>query len=227
MVLCVWKWNTSRYARFLAITIFLLVCLQGLLGGLRVTGYLTLEQDREMLSPNLWIGVVHGVVGQVIFAGFVCLAAMMSPQWKSTSTTRQKGDVRWVSFLCAAMVLQLILGAVYRHMIGDETLAPKATHILYTHIAIAFLVLFLAVVVGLRCMQRGNALLKKIGVSLHIIVLFQVLLGGGALIVILLNKGETTPLYEVLVTTAHQANGALLLGVSFAAFVWTLRMKSV
>jgi cytochrome c oxidase assembly protein subunit 15 len=227
MVVCVWKWNTSRYARFLAITIFLLVCLQGLLGGLRVTGYLTLEQDREMLSPNLWIGVVHGVVGQVIFAGFVCLAAMMSPQWKSTSTTRQKGDVRWVSFLCAAMVLQLILGAVYRHMIGDETLAPKATHILYTHIAVAFLVLFLAVVVGLRCMQRGNALLKKIGVSLHIIVLFQVLLGGGALIVILLNKGETTPLYEVLVTTAHQANGALLLGVSFAAFVWTLRMKSV
>ena len=122
-----------------------------------------------MLTPNLWIGVVHGVVGQMIFAGFVMLSAMMSPSWKNPTKVSQKGDLKWATLLCIAMVLQLMLGAAYRHMMGDEALAPKATHILYTHIAIAFLVLFFAVVTGIRCMGRENALLKKLGISLHLL----------------------------------------------------------
>ena len=111
-------------------------------------------------------------------------------------------------------------------MLGDESLAPKATHILYTHIAVACIVLVFAIILGIRCMQRGNPLLKKLGITLHSLVLLQILLGGGALLVILISKGETHPLYEVLVTTAHQANGALLLGASFATFVFVFRLKS-
>jgi cytochrome c oxidase assembly protein subunit 15 len=226
MVICVWKWNKCKIVRTLALLIFIFVCMQGLLGGLRVTGHLTLSQDREVLSPNLWIGVVHGVVGQMIFAGFVMLSAMMSPKWKSPDRATNKGDAKWATMLCVAMVLQLVLGAVYRHMLGDETLAPKATHILYTHIAVAILVLVVAIVTGIRCMGRGDATLKKLGISLHALVLLQILLGGGALLVILINKGEAPPLYEVIVTTLHQANGALLLGASFATFVWIRRMMS-
>jgi len=145
---------------------------------------------------------------------------------ESPDTVSQKGDVKWATMLCCAMVLQLILGAAYRHMLGDEALAPKATHILYTHIVVAMLVFVLAIVTGIRCMGRDNALLKKLGISLHALVLVQLLLGGGALVVILINKGETIPLYEVIVTTLHQANGALLLGASFATFVWFRRMMS-
>jgi cytochrome c oxidase assembly protein subunit 15 len=227
LVACVWKWNGNKVIRTLAVCIFLLVCVQGLLGGLRVTGHLTLEQDRAMLSPNLWIGVVHGVVGQLIFAGIVSLSAMFSPRWKTATRCTNKSDVRWAVFLCIAMTLQLILGAAYRHMMGDELLASKATHILYTHIAVAFLVLLFAVVVGIRCMHRDNPTLKKLGITLHGLVLLQLLLGGGALVVVLINKGQAIPLYEVIVTTAHQANGALLLGASFAAFVWIKRLKDV
>ncbi len=226
MVVCVWKWSASKCARTLAILIFVFVCVQGLLGGLRVTGHLTLAQDREMLSPNLWIGVVHGVVGQMIFAGFVMLSAMLSSTWKNPAKVTQRGDLKWATLLCIAMVLQLVLGAVYRHMLGDEALAPKATHILYTHIAVAFLVLLFAIITGIRCMGRDNSILKKLGISLHALVLVQLLLGGGALVVILVNKGETVPLYEVIVTTLHQANGALLLGASFATLVWFKRMMS-
>ena len=213
MVVCVWKWSASMGVRSLACAIFLLVCLQGLLGGLRV------------IELNLWYGVIHGVIGQLIFASLVCLTAMFTSNWKSADRVTNKGDCRWVLFLCVAMILQLMLGAAYRHMIGDEALAPKATHILYTHIAVAFLVLVFAIVVGLRCMHRGNSLLKKLGIILHSLVLLQLLLGGGALVVILINKGETHPLYEVLVTTAHQANGALLLGASFVTFVFVSRLK--
>ena len=56
--------------------------------------------------------------------------------------------------------------------------------------------------------------------------MLQLLLGGGALVAVLLNKGEAAPLYEIIVTTLHQANGALLLGASFATFVWIRRMMS-
>jgi cytochrome c oxidase assembly protein subunit 15 len=226
MVVCVWSWNKVRITRTLAVIIFILVCLQGLLGGLRVTGFLTLTQDREVLAPNIWIGVVHGIVGQMIFAGFVMLCAMLSPRWKRPEKTTNKGDIKWATMLCAAMVLQLMLGATYRHMLGDDALAPKATHILYTHIVVAFLVLLFAIVTGIRCMGNGNAILKKLGISLHALVLVQLLLGGGALVVILINKGETVPMYEVIVTTLHQANGALLLGASFATYVWVRRMMS-
>jgi heme A synthase len=125
------------------------------------------------------------------------------------------------------MTLQLILGAAYRHMMGDEVLASKATHILYTHIAVAFLVFMFAVVVGVRCMHRDNQTLKRIGITVHGLVLLQILLGGGALVVVLINKGESISLSELIVTTAHQANGALLLGASFAAFVWIKRLKGV
>ncbi len=215
MVVCVWKWRSNKNIRLLALGIFLLVCIQGILGGLRVT------------EINTWFGAIHGVIGQLIFASFVCLAAMFSKHWKNEENATNRGDVKWAFALCVAMVLQLILGAVYRHMLGDEMLAPRATHILYTHIAVAFLVLVLAIVLGIRCMHRGHPLLKKVGISLHALVLLQLLLGGGALVVILINKGETHPVYEVLVTTAHQANGALLLGASFITLIWVVHLKRV
>ena len=81
MLVCVWCWDSRQTTRVLAIFILLLVCLQGLLGGLRVTGFFTLAQDREVLEPNLWMGVIHGVVGQLIFALLACLATMFSQTW--------------------------------------------------------------------------------------------------------------------------------------------------
>ena len=228
MLCCVLCWSDSKTAKILVVCIFVFVCVQGLLGGLRVTGHLTLSQDREMLSPNLWIGVVHGVVGQLIFASIVCLGLLFSPLWKNSSNATKPGDVRWTTLLCIAMVLQLLLGAVYRHMMGDEVLAEKATHVLYTHIAVAFLIVVFAVIVGLRLMGRESKPLKRTGILLHIFVLLQLLLGGGALVVVLLNKDATVvPMYDVLVTTAHQANGALLLAASFVALFWTVHVKKL
>jgi len=81
-----------------------------------------------------------------------------------------------------------------------------------------------ASVIGLRLVNRNNAILKKCGLLVLVLVGVQLLLGGGAFIAILLQKGEEIPLYEVLLTTAHQANGALLLGVSFLTLAWVRRM---
>ncbi len=229
MVVCAWRWSSSLLVRAVATIVFLMVCTQGLLGGLRVTGHLTMSQDREILNPNLWIGVVHGVVGQLIFAGFVWIAAMMSPAWKDRSidTNTTKKDVRLGFILVCAMVFQLILGAVYRHMLGDETLAPKATHILYTHIFVAFVVLVVVVLFGLRLLAIENNVLKTYGKILLTLVGLQILLGGGALIAILVKSGDSISVYEVILTTLHQANGALLLGASVASLAWVRRTSRV
>jgi heme a synthase len=226
MIVCAFRWKTSKTVRALAVVVFLLVCMQGLLGGLRVTGHLTLSQDRAVLAPNLWIGVTHGVVGQLIFAGFVWLSVMMSPSWNNAEQSSNKKDKLWAGVLVSAMVLQLILGALYRHMLSDPELAPKAAHVLYTHIAVAVLVLVCAGVVGLRLLGRQNGSLKICGMTVLVLVGVQLLLGGGALIAILLRGGTDIPLIEVIVTTLHQANGALLLGASFATYAWVRRMIS-
>ena len=92
LLVCSWKWSSSRLIRFVATLIFILVCIQGLLGGLRVTGFLTMTQDRAVLTPNVWIGVVHGVVGQLIFAICICLTALWSAGWNQPAKMCQKKD---------------------------------------------------------------------------------------------------------------------------------------
>ena len=227
MVVCAWRWKTSPAVRVLATIVFVFVCVQGVLGGLRVTGHLTLSQDREVLTPNLWIGIVHGVVGQLIFAGVAWIAAMMSPQWKLIKKVCSAADRKWATALVHSMGIQLILGAVYRHMISEETLAAKATHVLYTHITMAIVVLVLAVIVGTRSRARESAALYRLGTTLLILVCVQLLLGGGALIVVILSTGSDIPLYEILLTTAHQANGALLLAICVVVWAWVARSNSI
>ena len=217
-------WRSSKKVRFLAFCVFLFVCVQGLLGGLRVTGFLTFSQDRNVLQPNLWLGVVHGVLAQLIFVGFVWLAALLSPSSPSRLTACNKTNL-FAKILFLVMVIQLILGAIYRHMIGDDVLAAKSSHVLYSHIALAFVVLAFAILVGVRLIHTGEFLLKRLGIILHSLVSFQLLLGGVSLIIILVQKDSSPSASEVIVTTAHQANGALLLGASFMAYLWSSQLK--
>ena len=226
LLVCVLRWSQGMKARVMVIVIFLLVCVQGLLGGLRVTGSLTMSQDPSILAPNIWLGVVHGVLAQCIFTLFVWLSSLMSNAWQAPTPLTSKKDRLFAHLLCAAMMLQLILGALYRHMLGDEVLAAKTSHVLYTHIALAFGVLVLAIIVGIRFIGLGHPVFKRLGTILLSLVSLQLLLGGGALIAIMIHKGETIPVYEVLMTTAHQANGALLLATSVMCFVWSIRFKS-
>jgi len=44
---------------------------------------------------------------------------------------------------------------------------------------------------------------------------------------VILSDGVDIPLYELLMTTAHQANGALLLATSVVIWAWIARSKSL
>ncbi len=221
-----WRWSRSPLVRGLVTVAFLLVCLQGLLGGLRVTGNLTLSDDPGAMDPSTALGLVHGIVAQVIFALYVLIACATSPTWSAPAGSGvPRGERRIWWMLLAAMILQLGLGAAYRHLSRDPAMAEHASHPLMAHVVMAIVVLVMAVVAGLRLMKRHRetAPLYAWGHTVLVLVGIQVMLGAGALVaVILARDAAAPPLYEIALTTGHQANGALLLGAALAALGWVV-----
>lgn len=97
---------------------------------------------------------------------------------------------------------------------------------LTVHITMAVFVVVLAVGVGVRAWAGTPSVpvLTRLGPVLIGLVVFQLLLGIGALIVTTMTRDvEPRPWIDVLVTTAHQSTGAVLLALSVLVSVWTFR----
>ncbi|MEE2906770.1 MAG: COX15/CtaA family protein [Planctomycetota bacterium] len=234
ITLCVMIWWGDRRAwvGVAGTIILLMVIFQGVLGGLRVTGRLTLSDDPALLSPNTAFGIVHGVFGQICFAGVVMLAAVMSNRWvrgPAATPSVSAGTDRFLGvLLLAALTLQLIIGATYRHLIGEMGVkSEQAMMILTGHIFMAVLVTGLILLNGLRAssFHHEHPILKRIGIILLILVGLQLVLGVMATIAVMMRgEGEGVPALEVLATSIHQANGGLLLGGSTLLAFWYFRL---
>jgi cytochrome c oxidase assembly protein subunit 15 len=210
-----------RWVRGFALGALALVLVQGLLGGLRVTGHLTTSTSPEVMRPSLLLAVVHGIAGQIFFAAMVALSAFTSVTWRSdrppTRSPAASTDRGLSIVLAAALLVQLVLGAVLRH----------TSQGLITHIMMAVIVTVLAVAGGARLagLERGQPILRRTGVAILVIVGAQVALGIGSLVVSGLARGaDAPPAWEVLVTTAHQATGAILLAAATLGAAWTRRL---
>lgn len=94
------------------------------------------------------------------------------------------------------------------------------------HIGGALVILVLAVMTGAIVSSRAREIapLRILGKGLVHAVGLQLALGIGALVVVLLRVDEKIPAYEVIVTSAHQALGALLLAMSAMLAAFSLRM---
>jgi cytochrome c oxidase assembly protein subunit 15 len=216
LVLMVWVWRGEKRAwvRWFATGVFAAVCVQGVLGGARV------------LANNVHAALVHAVIAQVIFAGLASLAVMLwaTPERLAAAESFAR-DRKIKAMTTAAMhstILQLIFGAAYRHL-KDQ---PGGMHALWSHVGFSFIVLvagamagFLAAGVPARTGLSG--LLRKSGRVTLVVLLLQVLLGWVTLFAVLGTRemGTAESVGRVLLRTAHQANGALLLGVVTAAAV--------
>jgi cytochrome c oxidase assembly protein subunit 15 len=201
----------------------LLVALQGILGGLRVTGHFTWSESPEIMRPSLALAMVHGFTGQVFLALMVAIAAFTSRSWRDVppATTPAAGTDRALSAaLLGALGLQLLLGVRVRHT-GEGTM---------DHMAFAVVVLALAVTVSARLLGKYDNVdvLRKTGGALIGHAGTQVVLGFLSFVAVG-RRGElaTPPVWEVAVTTAHQAFGALLLANATLAFVWCRRLLVV
>jgi cytochrome c oxidase assembly protein subunit 15 len=95
-----------RHIRWLCTAVLIAVCLQGALGGLRVT------------LIELGLAVVHGCFAQAVFCLIGVTALMTSRRWGTLPDLRSvagPGIARLAVAVVALVYLQLIVGAIMRH----------------------------------------------------------------------------------------------------------------
>ncbi len=212
--------DPRRWLRRLAAAAVVLVIVQGILGGLRVTGKFTLSDDPSLTEPNTYLAVAHGVLGQLFLSTMVAIAVFASRAWKEASSRGAafpRSDRTLTVSLVGALVAQLALGAIQRHLAMG----------LAVHIAMACVVFLLAVTAGLRAWTSGRAVEsvhRAAGAAVVAVVVVQFLLGLSAFILTQVTNGSMVPfLVTVAVTTLHQATGAALLAASVVLAAWARR----
>jgi len=216
-----WRTDDRPWLRRLAIVAVVLVIFQGILGGLRVTGGFTLSTSETDMAPSIALAVLHGVLGQVFLGLIVAIAVVTSRWWRQAPEAEPRptaaGDRSMQMWLIATLVLQLVLGAVQRHLAWG----------LIIHISLAAVVVMLAVIAGARAwglyhgawpVQRlGQALIGGVGVQVTLGIAALAVTQGRAVV------GSPTTL-EVTIATAHQATGAVLLALAVTLLLWTQRI---
>lgn len=222
--------NRTRFVRVWAVVAFVLVCVQGVLGGIRVN------------NVSTKLAMVHGVTAQFFFAFVVALAAYLSVAYsKAARADAVDGDRKrkvLATGLLHATIVQLLLGAAYRHF-GQQT---GNMHALWAHAAWSMVVVVFALLAGFTARARFSSdglapLFGRVGTGLVAVVGVQFLLGWWAFFVVVkagprggapshdqLDTAKAVDALTALVATAHQANGALLLALATLAIVFTRRV---
>jgi cytochrome c oxidase assembly protein subunit 15 len=212
------------YIRALAGLALAAVIVQGILGGLRVTGHEVLIGSSETARPSLALAVVHGVLAQLFLGLLVVLATVVSRRWQALGEVALPApDAVLGAAALLTIVLQLVMGALWRH-----TGRPAA---LIAHLVGAAFVVGVAGVFALRIWARrdggGEGLPKPLGAAVLVSLAVQVGLGFAALLSTLEGGESACGPFRVLATTAHQTFGAILLAVTTGLLLWHSETRAV
>jgi cytochrome c oxidase assembly protein subunit 15 len=212
LAIYLWRCAGRRHLTVLGFVAILLVIVQGIAGGVRVT------------ELSLGLGVAHGVHGQMILALLAVIVTLTASSWQREPKGAADPIDRWSSLILVLLLLsQLVLGALSRHFSRDW---------LIFHILGAFLILVLIVLVGVRgglpAMPQTRS---RIGISLVIGASLQIALGFAALAVTgaaLQGALPSAPsgVLETLVATSHQTVGALMLSLAASLLCWAFRPRA-
>lgn len=207
-----------------AVAIFVAICAQGALGGARV-----LMGSTEVVKDNRLLSLLHGVSAQAIFAALVALAVYLTPLYRNTVAEPALPRARALRAMATAALhttlLQLVFGALYRHFGGN--------HSLWTHAGFSIVVVITTALSGFYAMALPSApdpastglvrALRTVGKWQIAVVALQFALGWVAFAVAG-NDRSAANTVDALIRTGHQANGALLLGVTTFAAVLARRL---
>jgi len=186
--------GAPRAARLTALATWLAVAGQGALGGSRV-----LENSPQQ-------ALVHGCTGQAVFCLVVALAWTVAPR-RGTAPREGGGDRRMLAAASVATVLvlylQIVKGAVLRHNHG-----PVHEHLLGA-IYVGGAVLWLSTVAFARF--RADPAVARPSLLLALLLPVQALLGIATAGVLAGRERGAYTLAEVLLPTAHQTTGAVML----------------
>lgn len=232
LVLMIWVLakEPRKWVKYWAVALFVLVVVQGVLGGLRVNN----------VSRGLALG--HGVLAQVFFCLLVAHAAHLSSLYRHAVAGWASEKDRKIKGITTGLVhttfLQLILGAAYRHL--DQM------HALWTHAGFSLVVAVMAMIAGFMMRARPatdpaiSRWMHSLGTALLAVVVAQFVMGWIALFAIMTGGGRSEPVMydqlgsapaidvlKALIATAHQANGALLFALATLAMIFARRLAAV
>ena len=234
-----------RWAKLLVLGVFILVCAQGVLGGIRVTSArptdhaatatpfapadpVPLDYAQTTDTPaSRALALLHAVSAQITFA-FLCLtAAVTGRRWRSAPVAPRPKD-RFLRFATLALLLtlliQLTLGAATRHF--------EHFHAMMTHLGFAAFVAIAGALAGMRTTRYGRDLkpLKLLGVHLFAFISLQILLGFFTMFAVLPTYADAPtrpePLTARILATVHQAMGAAILAIAAVMLLWVCRLTS-
>jgi cytochrome c oxidase assembly protein subunit 15 len=217
LVLAAWTWwkEPRRWMRRVAVGALLLVMVQGLLGGLRVT------------ENSLALAAVHACTAQIFFSLLVAMALFTSRAWASAPSRRnaqpgRRGTlVRLLLVTTAALYGQIVLGALLRHF-GRGIGATFAA----VHIGGAFVVtgLVLASFVYAEKHFDDRPALRRGAWAMAGAVGLQFALGLAAYLVLLNEMAQSLrSALQVGLTAGHLVVGALLMAATVATALLALR----
>lgn len=212
-----WMWEPRRWLCWLGTAAGCGVLLQGMLGGMRVVLH-------AWFGPDL--ALIHGCVGQMVFALLVCVAVCASASFSDASEKRyepafRRSVAKPALLLVGLVVLQLFLGALMRH---KEAATGK-----YGHLLVAFAVVGTAVwlIKDISDHHAENHRLYAVSRWLGLLIVVQLLLGVEAWMI----RFAPTPvtglehwlLRRDLVRSVHVLVGAGILATSAVLALESLR----
>jgi cytochrome c oxidase assembly protein subunit 15 len=202
----VWT-DRRRGVRALALTAVVMVCVQGLLGGLRVL----LLRDA--------LAIVHGCLAQAFFAVVVTLLVVTSAGWRSRPAGGAEVSGAWPRAVAAVAALygQIVLGAFVTHagwigfhLVG-AAVATAATVALVGHLLTRPRVAPLA---GLGALLAGLlGAQAALGLGAYLARFTDVAVPGSAVVALAL-------------PVAHRATASLMLGVAVALALHAGRLRT-
>src|SRR5580700_6363169 len=210
--LAAWLWKVEKrfWMRWLGWVALGGVIAQGILGGMTV----------RMFQPPP-VSAAHATLAQLFFSTVVAIAVFTSSWWNGEfeeiddpGSPRVRTLIVWT---LAAVFLQLVLGAAFRH---------KAFGIIPHLIGAVIVTALIFMTAGaLKRRFAGVPALRSCARYLHILIGVQLLLGAGAYWSRLYNAHSPQPMgIMVALTVVHTVTGALVLAVTLVTALISYRM---
>lgn len=228
-VIVVWASDRRTWLRWAALGALALVCVQGVLGGLRVR------------FDDATFARIHGCVGPLFFAYTAALAAFTSRYWSAAPrpVATQAGRLQRLTISTASIAyVQIVLGTLLRDRPYDASMGEfRAVGL--AHFLMALALAAHVVLVALRVARGfgGERLLKRPAFLLGALILVQIGLGLATWVThygfpAWLSGYSWAARYTVTdqsatqihLTTAHVACGALIFATAVVLTVRSLRL---
>jgi cytochrome c oxidase assembly protein subunit 15 len=198
LAIWIWRQDARHWLRWVGFAALLAVVVQAILGGVTVLFYLPVA-----------ISTAHATLGQIFFCLAASIAFFTASNWKWDEARMEDASTpslhRLTTATTCVILLQLILGAVYRHS-KDASIAP---HVVGACV-VALLVGRVVFTVLMRFPKQPG--LMRPALLLGGLLVVQVFLGMGSYFMKLASRTAPQPLPPVVgITTAHVTMGALVL----------------